>query len=100
MARIRQISVIVEERSQIAEVRREAATLGVAAGFDSETSGKLALAVTEIATNIVKHGGGGRIFARTLDAGASTGIEIVAVDRGPGMHDIPAGMEDGYSTAG
>ncbi|MDB5807885.1 MAG: serine/threonine protein kinase [Betaproteobacteria bacterium] len=100
MARIRQISVVVEERSQIAEVRREAAALGTAAGFGSETAGKLALAVTETATNIVKHGSGGRIFARTLDAGASSGVEIVAVDRGTGMRDIASGMQDGYSTAG
>jgi anti-sigma regulatory factor (Ser/Thr protein kinase) len=100
MARVRQLSVIVEERSQVAEVRRETATLGAALGFDEQTLGKLAIAVTETATNIVKHAGRGRMFARPLGASPGDGIEIVAVDRGPGMPNIAAGMADGYSTSG
>jgi anti-sigma regulatory factor (Ser/Thr protein kinase) len=100
MARMRQISVVVEERSQVAEVRRETAALGAALGFDEQVRGRLALAVTETATNIVKHAGGGRIFARMVGANRGEGIEIVAVDRGPGMPNIPVGMVDGYSTSG
>ena len=100
MARVRQISVIVEERSQVAAVRRETAALGAALGFDSQALGRLAIAVTEAATNIVKHAGRGRIFARALDAGPDDGLEIVAIDRGPGMPNIAAGMADGYSTSG
>ena len=96
---MRQISVIVEERSQVAEVRRETAALATALGFDEQTRGRLAVAVTETATNLVKHAGRGRIFARVLGAGADGGLEIVAVDRGPGM-SIAAGMQDGYSTSG
>jgi anti-sigma regulatory factor (Ser/Thr protein kinase) len=100
MARVRQISVIVEERSQVAAVRRETAALGAALGFGQQTLGRLAIAVTEAATNIVKHAGRGRIFARSLDAGPVDGLEIVAIDRGPGMPNIAAGMADGYSTSG
>jgi anti-sigma regulatory factor (Ser/Thr protein kinase) len=83
MARVRQISVIVEERSQVAEVRRETAALGAALGFDQQTLGRLAIAVTETATNIVKHAGRGRIFARALDAKPHDGLEIVAIDLRP-----------------
>ena len=97
---MRQVSVIVEERSQVAEVRRETAALGAALGFDEQTRGRLAIAVTEAATNIVKHAGGGRVFARVFGAGGAEGLEIVAVDRGPGMPNIAAGMQDGYSTSG
>jgi anti-sigma regulatory factor (Ser/Thr protein kinase) len=100
MARVRQISVRVEERSQVAEVRRETAALGAALGFDQQALGRLAIAVTETATNIVKHAGRGRIFARALDGATRDGVEIVALDWGPGMPNIAAGMEDGYSTSG
>lgn len=100
MARLRQTSVIVEERSQVAEARRETAALAAAAGLDEQACGRLAIAVTEASTNIVKHAGRGRIFARALGSAANEGVEIIALDRGPGMASIEAGMRDGYSTAG
>ena len=92
--------MIVEERSQIAEVRRATAALAATLGFDEEERGRLAIAVTETASNIVKHAGRGRMLARAIGAGNNTGVEIVAVDQGPGIDNVAAGMADGYSTSG
>ena len=92
--------MIVEERSQIAEARRATGGLAQSLGFNEESRGRLAIAVTEAATNIVRHAGRGRIFGRALGTDGQAGVEIVAIDRGPGMDSVAAGMEDGYSTGG
>jgi hypothetical protein len=37
---------------------------------------------------------------QTLGSGNEAVVELLAVDRGPGMHDVALCMRDGYSTAG
>jgi anti-sigma regulatory factor (Ser/Thr protein kinase) len=100
MAGVTQVLVPVEDLSQVAEARRQAHIIAVEIGFDVESSGKLAVAVTEAATNILKHAGSGRILLRTLVSEQSRGLEVLAVDRGPGIRNLAASMQDGFSTAG
>src|SRR5262249_38492184 len=56
--------------------------------------------VTELATNIVKHAGSGSIVYERLATNGTRGIRVLAIDKGPGIRDISAALEDGYSTAG
>ena len=94
----------VEDSSQVASARRAALDLVRAVGFSDERGGKAALIVTELATNLAKHATAGQLLFRTLHRNGSLtapeGIEILAIDRGPGMRDVPRAREDGYSTAG
>ena len=92
-------AVRVAEASQAGEARRTAAALAREAGFDEAGVGKVALVTTEVATNVVKHGRLGEVFLRALVGADQPGIEIVAVDRGPGM-DVDRSLRDGHSTAG
>jgi anti-sigma regulatory factor (Ser/Thr protein kinase) len=94
------IVVRVEQPSQVAAVRRAAADLSWRLHFDETTAGRLALVVTELATNLVKHGGGGEVMLRQVDVAPAGFVEIVAFDRGPGMANVTRCLEDGYSTAG
>jgi anti-sigma regulatory factor (Ser/Thr protein kinase) len=94
------IIVRVEESSQVAAARRAAADLSWRLHFDETTAGRLALVVTELATNLVKHGGGGEILLRPFEAAPVGAVEVVALDRGPGMANVARCLEDGYSTAG
>lgn len=71
-----------------------------ALGFDEENSGRVALAITEAATNIIKHAGRGHIVLRGLSRAPVGGVEILALDRGPGIADLAASLRDGQSTAG
>jgi anti-sigma regulatory factor (Ser/Thr protein kinase) len=97
MAMNRQSRAIpVTEQSQIGEARRAAVSMAAAAGLGEAEAGKLAITVTEAATNILKHGGGGEILLRSLD----DGIEMLAIDRGPGIANLAQAFEDGHSTAG
>jgi anti-sigma regulatory factor (Ser/Thr protein kinase) len=86
----------VADPSQVGEARRMGCDLARSVGFDEMETGRVALAVTEAAANIVKHGGGGHMLFRADD----TGVGFIALDRGPGMPNVPHAMRDGFSTAG
>ena len=90
----------VEEASQIGEARRLA--VGVCRGldFDEILAGKAAIVVTEMATNLLKHAAGGELLLRSVTSPEASGIEILALDRGPGIAHPGESLRDGYSTAG
>lgn len=90
----------LHEPSQVGEARRAAARLAEELHFDEACSGRLALVVTELGTNLVRHANGGRLLmaARRSDDVAS--IELLALDDGPGMADVASCLRDGYSTGG
>jgi anti-sigma regulatory factor (Ser/Thr protein kinase) len=90
----------VSEISQVGEVRRAAVTIAARLGFDDTACGKTALVVTEAATNIIKHGGGGDIIVRVVQNQEVNGVEIVALDLGPGLADPDRCFRDGFSTVG
>ncbi|HEX6630104.1 MAG TPA: ATP-binding protein [Gemmatimonadaceae bacterium] len=101
------IELPIGEASQVGEARRAAVQLGEQVGLGETERGHLALVATEAATNLVRHARGGVLLLRALaaDAGAASdtppdGVELLAVDRGPGMGDLPRHLRDGFSTAG
>ena len=87
----------VNDPTAAGEIRRAAATLAGRIGFNEVDTGKLALLATELAQNISVHAKSGEVLLRALDASA---IELLAIDRGPGMRDVAECMRDGFSTAG
>jgi anti-sigma regulatory factor (Ser/Thr protein kinase) len=93
-------SVSVNDQSGVAEARRAATDLAGRVGFSDVEAGKLALIATELSTNLIKHGSGGEILVGTYDDNESQGIEILALDKGAGMSNVAACLEDGYSSAG
>lgn len=94
------VAVPVSDPSQVGEARRAAAALADRLGFPEDAAGRLALVVTEAATNLVKHARHGEIVLQVTDAGGVPGVAALAVDHGPGMADVGRCFEDGYSTAG
>lgn len=90
----------ISDASHIGTARRAAVDLAQALGFDETTTGQLSLIVTEAGTNLVKHGGGGQLILSAVDDGGEQHVEVVALDRGPGIANLARSLEDGYSTAG
>ena len=95
-----QVLIPIDDRSQVGEARRAALLMAEVLAFDATQTGKIALAVTEAATNIFKHAGSGKILLAPLVRGASVGMELLALDRGPGIANLGSSLRDGYSTAG
>ncbi|GLS22994.1 transcriptional regulator [Labrys miyagiensis] len=94
------IAVPVADPSQVSETRRIAATLAKERGFSSEELGRVSIVASELATNLIKHGGGGELLLGEFDDASGTGIECISVDKGRGIRDIEASLKDGFSTAG
>jgi anti-sigma regulatory factor (Ser/Thr protein kinase) len=90
------IEVDVADDSAVAAARRQAVAAGAAVGFDELRSGQLAIVATELATNLVKHGGGGRL----LVGDGEHHVDLLALDNGPGMADLDQCLTDGYSATG
>ncbi len=94
------LSIPVTEASQTGEARRAALRLAGSVGFSEDAAGRVSLAATEAANNLHLHGGGGELLLRTLDRGGVGGVELLALDRGPGMADVDRCLVDGFSTLG
>jgi serine/threonine-protein kinase RsbT len=70
------------------------------AGFEEAPSRMIATAVSELVRNILKYAGSGEIRLRRVKKVGGQGIEIEAVDRGPGIENCAMAMQDHYSTSG
>jgi anti-sigma regulatory factor (Ser/Thr protein kinase) len=94
------IALAVQDQSQVSETRRRATEMAARQGFGDTDSGRVALVATELATNILKHGKGGEVLIGAFGEGLDSGIELIALDKGPGISNLAASLSDGYSTAG
>jgi anti-sigma regulatory factor (Ser/Thr protein kinase) len=93
--------ILVEESSQVGEARRLARACAESLGFDATHAEHVAIVATEAATNLLQHAGRGEILINTLpsdDGQPAPGLEILALDRGPGIDDLQKCLRDGYST--
>ena len=71
-----------------------------AAGFDETPSRMIATAVSELVRNILKYAVSGEIQLRRVKEMGRRGVEIEAIDRGPGIADCEAAMNDHFSSGG
>ena len=90
----------VREQTQVGEARRMVTALTGRLGLDPTASGRVAIIATEAAGNLVKHGHGGELIVRQIGGVHGVGIEMIALDRGPGIADVGRSLQDGFSTAG
>ncbi|MDK6080293.1 ATP-binding protein [Massilia varians] len=90
----------INHASDVAAVRRSGQKLADALGFNETRAGQLALIITEAATNILKHAGEGEIHVGPAQSSAGIGVDVLAIDKGPGIRDLDASLIDGVSTTG
>jgi anti-sigma regulatory factor (Ser/Thr protein kinase) len=94
------VRVGISGQSDVGECRRTAKRLGEACNLGENDVGKSCIVATELATNIVRHGGAGEMLLQVLNDGVTPQLEMLAIDRGRGMQDVDRCLRDGYSTAG
>jgi anti-sigma regulatory factor (Ser/Thr protein kinase) len=88
----------IGDASRVGEARRYAAQVSSGLGWTDVEAGRLALIVTELATNLLRHARNGRLLIAVRTAAAE--VEVVAIDEGPGIPDVDRSLRDGYSTGG
>lgn len=86
------------DASRIGEARRHAAQLGHECGLDEIEIGRLAIVVTELGTNLLRHARSGRLLLSARVGRRE--VEVIAIDEGPGMADVHQALDDGFSTGG
>jgi serine/threonine-protein kinase RsbT len=89
------LHVEIVEEYDIVTARNHTRTICDEVGFGVAEQVKIATVVSELARNIVLYAGNGRIELETID-GLRRGIEIRAIDRGPGIHDVDKVLSGSY----
>jgi anti-sigma regulatory factor (Ser/Thr protein kinase) len=96
-----QITFPILHASDVAAARRAGQKLADALGFADVQAGRLAIVITEAATNILKHAGEGTLYIMRTQSGIETaGVDVLAIDNGPGIVNLEVSLRDGVSTAG
>jgi serine/threonine-protein kinase RsbT len=95
------LSIALEHDHDIVVARGEVRKMAAALGFGLVDQTRLATVASELARNIVKYAGRGRLIAQPItDAGGRTGLRLIFEDTGHGIPDLAAAMRDGFSTGG
>jgi anti-sigma regulatory factor (Ser/Thr protein kinase) len=95
------ILIEIADQSQVGEARRLGQKMAAACGLDEVKEGRVSLIITEAGTNILRYGRGGSLILQTCrNHEQLIGMEILALDQGPGMRDVASCLVDGYSTGG
>jgi anti-sigma regulatory factor (Ser/Thr protein kinase) len=92
--------VELNHSSHAGEARRLGVHYAERSGLSEPERGAVAIAVTELATNILKHAKSGAILCESISHNGSSGLRILALDKGPGIPDVSRALQDGYSTSG
>ena len=98
MVRRNHVTFKAEDRSYFAILKKDIHALAVDAGFNETKVGEVDIVVSEIASNLVKHAGGGQLLVKLVEESGMQGIEILSIDSGPGMTDVSRMVADGVST--
>ena len=91
-------SVTIEREGDIVTARQKGRELAAAAGFSRTDQTMIALAISEIARNIISYAQRGTVTLCRVEHNGRRGVQIIARDDGPGIADIELAMRDGYST--
>jgi serine/threonine-protein kinase RsbT len=92
--------ILIIEEVDIAEARRAALLMATDLGLKRTAAYYVATAVSELASNMLHHAGGGEIRLSVILHQGRTGIEVIAQDGGPGIADMKLALCDGFSTSG
>jgi len=89
----------LETEDDIILVRRRVRDIAETRKFDAFATAAITTACSELARNVVVHGGKGVACIEEVSNGSLFGVRIVFEDKGPGIPDVDRVLAGGYSTA-
>lgn len=97
-----QTSEVVEVRTpeDVTVARQCARRLAVKLGLTLLDQTKVVTASSELARNLVIHGGGGVVTVQVIANGVKSGMRLTFEDQGPGIPDVELALKDGYTSGG
>src|SRR3954454_19262786 len=88
----------VRSEGDIVLVRQAVRSRVAGLGFGLVKQTKVVTAASELARNMLMHGGGGMVRVEDLNEESRRGLRISFEDRGPGIPDVDQALRDGFST--
>ena len=92
--------VYVIDEASLSLVRARIKQVAAEHGVSSDISDRALVVATELGRNHLRHARAGRIAVRGVRHGDHRGLELVAVDRGPGLVDAASAIDAGPRTSG
>ena len=90
--------VAIEREADIVLARQAGRQLAASLGFSTTEQTLIATAISEVARNIVVYAVHGEIVLAEAADGGRVGIQVTAIDHGPGIDNTDHAMRDGFST--
>jgi serine/threonine-protein kinase RsbT len=100
MAAVPDETLLVCTDSDVVLVRQRVRSRASEQGFSLVDQTKVVTAASELARNVLIHGGGGCVRIAVLNNGSRKGLKLTFEDQGPGIPDVSLAMRDGFSTGG
>jgi serine/threonine-protein kinase RsbT len=94
------MEIKIESELDIVTARSAAKNEAKRLGFSLVDQTRIATAISELARNIVVHSNGGVLKIKEIEKEARKGLEMCAIDDGPGIEDIERALEDGWTSGG
>lgn len=91
--------VRIDAEIDIVKVRMNVRDIAYSIGFGVTDVTRIVTASSELSRNIYKFAGKGVMMWRMLKSDGGKGIELVFMDKGPGIPDIAMAMEVGFTTS-
>ena len=88
----------VAREQDVIALRHRVKEYAVKIGMGLVNQTKLITALSELVRNMLRYGGGGKVFIEVVSKGRDNGIRLTFSDEGPGIADITLAMKDGFST--
>src|ERR1700744_5823761 len=85
------------DRSYMALIKKDIRRMCTDLGLSGKKTAEVDIIVAEMASNLIKYGGGGE-FLVGFPVDEDTAIEIICIDNGPGMQDTQKMIRDGVSS--
>lgn len=90
----------------ILAARQTGRSVAMRLGFSQVEATLIASAISELARNILAYARAGEIRVQAVSAASwdgvqpRRGIQVLALDEGPGIRDVQQALRDGFSTSG
>jgi anti-sigma regulatory factor (Ser/Thr protein kinase) len=96
------LRLVIDEASKTAEARRLVRNIATEMGWGETMAEQVSIVVTEACTNLLKHAQRGELIVHSVTEGLGPVplLELLVLDHGPGIEDLPRCLENGYSTLG
>ncbi|MEO6308624.1 MAG: anti-sigma regulatory factor [Nitrospiraceae bacterium] len=98
MATLRDETFPIRSSDDIVKIRQITRELTLMQAFSLVDQTKMVTAASELARNVLEHGGGGDARLEALQDGNRRGVRATFVDQGPGIPDLEKALKDGFTT--